>query len=94
MKQGLKQFRKIFSLEAHISVNLPPNNTVAYVESTGANIYMKSNTATFFADARSSRRGRRRGECVGVRRRGVDGCTDERGATGTDSGGRVTGTES
>ena len=55
-----------------ISDNLSPNNVNAHVESTGACRREKSSAAKFSADERRSRRGRRRGECVDVRRRGHD----------------------
>ena len=52
-----------------------------------------SSVATFSADDQRSRRGRGRGECAGMRRRGLDGFAGEGGDAGADSG-NVTGKES
>ena len=70
-----------------ISDNLPPNNFKARVEPAGARRRGRKSTAKFSADER----GRQRGECVDVRRRGHDGFSDESGAAGPDSEGHVTG---
>ena len=70
-----------------ISGNLPPNNVKALVESAGARRRGRSSTAKFSADER----GRRRRECVDVRRRGCNDFSEEGGATGADCEGHVTG---
>ena len=51
-----------------IGGNLPPNNALAHVESTGARRRGRSSAAQFSADER----GKRRKECVDVQRRGRD----------------------
>ena len=51
-----------------IGGNLPPNNLKAHVEPAGARRRGRRSTAKFSADGR----GRQRGECVDVRRRGHD----------------------
>ena len=48
------------------SSNLPPNNIIAHVESTGENRSGRSSVAKFAADNQRRRRGRQRGERVGV----------------------------
>ena len=70
-----------------IGGNLPPNNLKAQVEPAGARRRGRRSTAKFSADER----GRQRGECVDVRRRGHDVLSEENGATGPDSEGHVTG---
>ena len=70
-----------------ISGNRPPNNVNTHVKSTGARRREKSSAAIFSAD----KRGRRRGECVDVRRRGHHDFSEEGGATVADSEGHVTG---
>ena len=70
-----------------IGGNLPPNNLKAHVEPAGARRRGRRSTAKFSADER----GRQRGECVDVRRRGHDVLSEENGATGPDSEGHVTG---
>ena len=69
-----------------ISDNLPPNNTIAHVESTGARRRGRGSAAKYFADDRRSRRG----EHVDMRRQGLDDFVEEGGATGADSEGHVT----
>ena len=69
-----------------LSGNLPPNNILAYVESTGTRRRERSSAAKFSADER----GRRREECVDVRRRGLDDFAEEDGDTGADSEGHAT----
>ena len=66
-----------------ISGNLPPNNIITHVESTGARRRERSSAAKFSADERE----RRREECVYVRQRGRDDLAEECGDTGTDSEG-------
>ena len=70
-----------------ISSDIPPNNVKTHVESAGARRRGKSSTAKFSAD----RRGRRRQECVDMRRQGHDDFPGEGGATGADSERHVTG---
>ena len=70
-----------------IGSNLSPNNLKAHVEPVGARRRGRRSTAKFSADER----GRQRGECVDVRRRGHDVLSEESGATGPDSEGHVTG---
>ena len=70
-----------------IGGNLPPNNLKAQVEPAGARRRGRRSTAKFSADER----GRKRGECVDVRRRGHDVLSEESGATGPDSEGHATG---
>ena len=70
-----------------IGGNLRPNNLKAHVEPAGARRRGRRSTAKFSADER----GRQRGECVDVRRRGHDVFLEESGATGPDSEGHVTG---
>ena len=79
--------------ETHHQRHLPPNNTIAHVESTVARRCGRTSVKEVSADDRRSRRGRRRGECVGMRRRGLDHFSEEGGDNGNDSGGRVTGTK-
>ena len=67
--------------------NLPPNNVKAHVESAGARRRGRSRTAKFSA----GERGRRRRECVNVRRRGHDDFSEEGGATEADSEEHVNG---
>ena len=57
------------------------------MESTGARRRERRSAAKFYVD----KRGKRRVECVDVRRRGLDGFTEEGGDTGVDSEGHVTG---
>ena len=66
---------------------LPPNNVDAHVKSTGARRRERSSAAKFSADER----GRQRGECVDVLRRGYNEFADEGGDTGADSEGHITG---
>ena len=75
------------------SVNLPPNNVIAHVESTGTRRRGRSSAEKFFADDRRRRRGRRRGDRVGVRQLGLDDFADEGRNTETGSEGHVTGTK-
>ena len=70
-----------------ISGNLPPNNVNMPAESPGARRREKSSAAKCSADER----GRWRGECVDVRRRGHDDVSKEGGATRADSEGHATG---
>ena len=70
-----------------VSGNLPPNNAKAHVESEGARRRGRSSTANFSADER----GRRLRQCVDVRRRRHDDFSEESGAVGADSEGRITG---
>ena len=70
-----------------IGGNLPPNNLKVQVEPAGARRRGRRSTAKFSADER----GRQRGECVDVRRRGHDVLSEESGATGPDSEGHITG---
>ena len=70
-----------------IGGNLEPNNLKGHVESAGARRRGRRSTAKFSADER----GRQRGECVDVRRRGHDIFLEESGATGPDSEEHVTG---
>ena len=70
-----------------INGNLPPNNVIAHVQSTGARRCERSNTAKVSADERR----RRRGECVDMRRWGHDDFSEQGRATGADSEGNVTG---
>ena len=70
-----------------ISGSLPPNNVKAHVESAGARRRRRSSTARFSAEER----GRRRRECVDVRRRGHDKFLEGGGATVADREGHVTG---
>ena len=70
-----------------IGGNLPPNNLKAHVEPAGARRRGRRSTAKFSTDER----GRQRGKCVDVRRRGHDVLSEESGATGPDSEGHVTG---
>ena len=72
--------------ELTISGNLLPSNVKAHVESTGARERERGSAAKFSADER----GRRRGECVNVRRQGHNDCSEKGGATGADSIGHVT----
>ena len=76
-----------------ISGNLPPKNVIVHVESTVACRYEMSSAAFFSADDQRCRRGRRRGEYVGVRRWGLSNFAGEGGGTGANSEGRVTRTE-
>ena len=69
-----------------IGGNLPPNNLKAHVEPAGTRRRGRRSTAKFSADER----GRQRGECVDVRRRGHDVLSGKSGATGPDSEGHVT----
>ena len=69
-----------------ISRNLPPHNVNGHEESTGARRRERSSAAKFSADER----GRRREECVDMRRRGLNDFAEEGGDTGADSEGRVT----
>ena len=57
------------------------------MESTGARRRERSSAAEFSADER----GRGREECIDVRWRGLDGCAEEGGDTGSDSEGHATG---
>ena len=57
------------------------------MESAGGRRHGRSSTAKFSADER----GRRRNECIDVRRRGHDDVSEEGGATGADNEGHVTG---
>ena len=70
-----------------VSGNLPPNNVIAHVESMGAPRRERSIAAKFSGNEQ----GRRREECVDVRRRGLDDFAGEGGDTGADSEGHVTG---
>ena len=70
-----------------IGGNLPRNKLKAQVEPAGARRRGRRSTAKFSTDER----GRRRGECVDVRRRRHDVLSEESGATGPDSEGHVTG---
>ena len=70
-----------------IGGNLPPNNLKAQVEPAGARRHGRRSTAKFSVDER----GRQRGECVDVRRRGHNVLSEESRATGPDSEGHVTG---
>ena len=69
-----------------ISGNLPPNNVIVNVESTGARRRERSNAAKFSVDER----GRQREECVDVRRQGHGDFSGEGGDTRADSQGHVT----
>ena len=69
-----------------ISGNLPPNNVIAHVKSTGAR-RRESSRGAISADEQ----GRRREDCVDVRRRGRDNFAEEGGDTGAYSEGHVTG---
>ena len=69
-----------------IGGNLPPNKALAHVESTGARRRGRSSAAQFYADER----GRRRKECVDVRRRGRDKFADEGEDIVADREGHVT----
>ena len=73
-----------------ISGNLPPNNVIAHVESTGARRRGRSSAAKFSADDRKRRRGRRRGASVGVRWRELDNSAEESGDAGADIEGHIT----
>ena len=75
-----------------ISGNIPPNNVIAHVESTGARRRERSSAAKSSADDRRSRRVRREGEYAGMRRRGLDDFAEEGADTGADSEGHATGT--
>ena len=79
-------------LQLAISGNLPPNYVIAHVESMDARRCGRSSVVKFSADDRRSRRLRRRGKCVDVRRRVLDGVATEGGDAGADSEGHVTGT--
>ena len=70
-----------------ISGNLPPNNVNMPAESPGARRREKSSAAKCSADER----GRWRGECVDVRRRGHDDVSEEGGETRADREGHATG---
>ena len=70
-----------------ISGNLPPNNVIAHLESTGARRRERSSGAKFSVDER----GRRREECVDVRLWRIDDFTDQGGDTGADKEGHATG---
>ena len=70
-----------------ISGNLPSNNVKVHVELAGVRRRGRSSTTKFSADER----GRRRRECVDVRRRGHDNFPEKGGATGADSEGHATG---
>ena len=70
-----------------ISGNISPNNVIAHVEPTGARRHERSSATKFSAD----KRGRRRGDCVNVRRRGLDDFAEEGGDSGADSEGCVIG---
>ena len=70
-----------------ISGNLSPDNVNAHVESRGELRREKSSVAKVPADER----GRRRRECVNVRRWGHDNFSEEIGATGADSEGHDSG---
>ena len=70
-----------------IGGNLPPNILKAHVEPAGVRRRGRKSTAEFSADER----GRQRGECVDVRRRGHDVLSEESGATGPDSEEHATG---
>ena len=72
----------------NISVNLPPNNIKAHVESADARMRGRSSTAKFSTDER----GRQQIECVDVRPRGHDDFSKLGGATGADVKRHVTGT--
>ena len=74
-------------LKLTISCNLPPNNVKADVESAGARRHGRSSTAKFSAEER----GKRRKECIDVRRRRHDDFPEEGRATGADSEEHVTG---
>ena len=69
-----------------ISDNLPPNDVIAHVALRGARRRERSNARKFSVDER----GWRRGECVNVRRWGLDDFAEEGGATEADSEGHVT----
>ena len=70
----------------NISDTLPPNNVKAHVESAGARRRGRNITTKCSADER----GRRRRECVDVRRGDHDNFLVEGGATGADSEEHVT----
>ena len=70
-----------------IGGNLAPNNLKAHVEPVSARRRGRRSTTKFSAD----KRGRQRGECVDVRRRGHEILSEESGATGPDSEGHGTG---
>ena len=70
-----------------ISGNIQLNNVKAHVESVGAGRRGRGSNAKFPADER----GRRRRDCVDVRRQGHDGFSEEGGVTGADKQGYVTG---
>ena len=80
-------------LKLAIGGNIPPTNIIAHVESADARRCGRGSVVMFSAGDRITRRVRRREECVGVRRRGLDSVAAEGGDTGSDSRGRVTGTE-
>ena len=69
-----------------ISGNLPPNTVIAHVELAGARRHGSS-----AAKVSTDERGKRRGECVDVRRRGNDGFAEEGGETGAHSEENVAG---
>ena len=71
--------------------NLPPNNVIAHVEPADARKRGRSSASKYSADDRRSRRVRRRGEYVDMRRRGLDDFEEEGGATGADGEEHVTG---
>ena len=66
------------------SGNLPPNDVIVHVESTGARRPGRSSAAKYSAYDRRSRRGRRRGEYVDMRRRGLDNFSEKAEDTGAD----------
>ena len=70
-----------------VSGNIPPNNIIAQVMSTGARRREKRSAAKFSA----YEQGRRQNECVDVRRREFDDFTEEGGHTGADNERPVTG---
>ena len=70
-----------------ISGNLPSNNVIAHVESTGVRRRERSSVAKLSADEQ----GRRPETYVDVRQRGRDDFVEEGGGTGIDSKGHVTG---
>ena len=74
-----------------ISDNLPLNNVIAHVESTGAHRRGRSSAAKYSTDDRRSRRKRRREEYVDMRQRGLDDFGEKCGGTGADSEGHAIG---
>ena len=78
-------------LKLTISGNLPPNNVIACVESTGARRRLQSSVAKYSSNDQKRQQQKRRGEYVDVRRRGLEDFVEEGGSTGADSEGHVTG---